>query len=195
MVRCTKFGDNFGNKRRMLVRRVAPEGISARMKSLQSLKRDIARGCLIGPIDSCCVRFIDIGECNMRCSVITPAFAIYFRNRNDAMGLPAHTHFALVVLEWDAQARVGFPSFEDTNRELHRFITGVASRTFENATNEDVARRLFTEVAQWVPSEVITKYGGKFDLKQLELHVRGVPDHMNHTDGFTIYRIAKAEQL
>ena len=124
-------------------------------------------------------------------TVTVGPFPIYFGNVNTAMGLRGHHHTAAVVLEYDTPIGLhGYPSFRETNDALRshlEHLTG-ARNTFRDATNEDVAERLFDALAKfraasWEP------YGGQYTLTALHLDVEGVWDDIGHDAGVTRYTV------
>lgn len=124
--------------------------------------------------------------------VVVGPFPIYFGNVNKAMGLRGHHHTAAVTLEYGHFDRDhGYPSFADTNDELRawlRDLTGVRN-TFKDATNEDVAQRLY-EALRERTGVSWTQYGGRYWLAALHLDVEGVHDDIGHDAGTTRYTIA-----
>ncbi|AMQ66940.1 hypothetical protein SEA_BIPPER_4 [Mycobacterium phage Bipper] len=121
-----------------------------------------------------------------------------FGNHNTAMGLKLHFHTAAVFLEYSVPQTSaptrnhwgghGFPSFEQTNDALRDELRRLTAEPFADATNEDVAWRLFQSLRSFThPSW--DQYGGAYDLVALHLDVVGVPDSIGHDDGTTRYTI------
>jgi hypothetical protein len=125
-------------------------------------------------------------------TVTTVPFAISFFNVNTKLRLPGHWHFATITLIWDTLGPVGFPSFADTNEAIQSYLKRITAKPFKDATNEDVADSIFERINHWEMPEVITRYGGRFSLSELQLSVRGVPDDLNHADGFTTYTVRRS---
>lgn len=124
--------------------------------------------------------------------VVVGPLPIYFGNVNQAMGLQGHHHTAQVWLAYGHRdGDHGYPSFLATNnglRERLEQLTGTR-RTFRDATNEDVAARLFDSLCAFVPDGAET-YGGRYWLAELHLDVEGVQDAIGHDNGSTRYTIA-----
>lgn len=116
---------------------------------------------------------------------------IYFGNVNAAMGLKGHHHHAAVTLVYGhPQGKHGYPSFQATNDALRAelaAITGVRN-TFRDATNEDVADRLFRHLQRWV-DDTWLPYGGAYWLQALHLDVHANQDEIGHDNGTTRYTI------
>jgi 3',5'-cyclic AMP phosphodiesterase CpdA len=125
-------------------------------------------------------------------TVTVGPFPIYFGNVNKAMGLRGHHHTAQVTLVYGhSQGDHGYPSFKQTNdalRERLEQLTGVR-RTFKDATNEDVAYRLFAAMATFVDDSWM-RYGGRYWLETLHLDVEGVQDDIGHDNGVTRYTVS-----
>lgn len=125
----------------------------------------------------------------MRTVTIGP-FGVHFTNRNQAMGLRAHSHFAEVTVGFShGRATPGFPSFGVTNAE----VALVCRRALEHpitGTNEDVVQALWDSLAGLAPGDPpFSAWPGSWALASVELAVRGVPDSIGHDDSFTRYRI------
>lgn len=130
-----------------------------------------------------------------------------FSNENKKMGLRPHMHYAEVTLSFETTGDLGFPVFADTVAGLHDVLTSLTERPFRDATNEDVADRLFDAfrvlVLRQAPDAHISvdsdpweaacsaldHWGGDYRLRSLELAVRGVPDDIGHSDGFARYLV------
>ena len=126
-------------------------------------------------------------------SITAGPFAIFFTNVNTAMGIPGHSHFAEVTLEFRSLGAIGFPAFEHTYEVIQAYLVAATVNPFRGATNEDVADQLWN-VIQKVDWSALDHFGGKFELCRLELAVRGVPDKIGHADGFTRYTVKQAAQ-
>lgn len=116
---------------------------------------------------------------------------IYFGNVNVAMGLRGHHHTAQVWLEYGhRQGDHGYPSFKHTNDELRARLEDLTGsrNTFRDATNEDVAERLFSALQAFV-GDTWLKYGGAYWLDALHLDVEGVQDDIGHDNGTTRYTV------
>ena len=113
-----------------------------------------------------------------------------FGNENTAMSLRLHFHTAAVLLEYRVTVAGGhgYPSFYETNQALRDRLRALTAEPFADATNEDVAARLFAAFRyfthpSWAP------YGGNYQLTALHLDVVGVVDSIGHDDGTTRYTI------
>lgn len=128
----------------------------------------------------------------MRNSVTIGPLPFYFGNVNVAMGLRGHHHTATLLLEYGyLDGDHGYPSFLATNDELRKkleLLTG-ARNTFRDATNEDVAQRLFTAFASFCPP-AIASWGGRWWLQSLSMDVEGVQDDIGHDNGATRYTVS-----
>ncbi len=118
-------------------------------------------------------------------------FAIFFSNVNVAMGLRGHSHTGSVEVVYDTLGVHGYPSFQATNDALRARLRELTDKTFRDATNEDVARRLFADLDGWRDGSW-TQWGGNYQLRALTLHVEGVHDKIGHDEGVTSYRIERA---
>ena len=120
-------------------------------------------------------------------------FGVHFSNVNTEMGLPGHSHFAEVRLTFATAGRRGFPAFAETYAVVQDSLRDLTARPFRNATNEEVARQLFTACAALGtgPDQppAIARWGGTYRLTRLDLDVRGVLDPIGHADGFTRYTV------
>lgn len=122
-------------------------------------------------------------------------FAVFFSNVNRQMELGGHSHFATVSLtyrarvdrQWGEKA-LGFPSFEDTHAEVQTALRDFFNEAFRDHTNEDIARALFERFQGW-DGPAMRKRGGTYQLVEVQLSVRGVPDRIGHADGFTTYTV------
>lgn len=122
-------------------------------------------------------------------TVTTGPFGIYFTNVNKEMGLRAHSHYAQVTLLWRNGAPVGFPAFGETYAVLRHMLNDVTMDVFNDATNEEVARRLFFHMNTLEWPEAVTKWEGSFSLLELQLAVQGVPDALDHPASITTYTV------
>jgi hypothetical protein len=126
----------------------------------------------------------------MRLVTVGP-LPIFFGNVNVAMGLPGHHHTAQVHLVYGHRpGEHGYPSFGHTNDELRAHLSAHTGKrhTFRDATNEDVADRLFHHLQTFVGPEM-RRYGGNWWLHTLDLGVEGVQDDIGHDNGTTWYRV------
>lgn len=126
-------------------------------------------------------------------SVTIGPLPIFFGNVNVAMGLPGHHHTAQVWLVYGHRdGEHGYPSFQATNDELRAHLSAHTGKrnTFRDATNEDVASRLFDLMCDFVP-ESAHRYGGRWWLETLHLDVEGVQDTIGHDNGATRYTISR----
>jgi hypothetical protein len=131
------------------------------------------------------------GESATRASVTVGPFAVFFTNVNRAMGLPGHSHFALVTLHYrTAPGAHGFPAFAATYAAVQTQLMALTARAFHDATNEDIVAALWTAFVEW-RHPAVEQWGGSFALAKLELAVRGVPDAIGHADGFTTYTVER----
>jgi hypothetical protein len=121
---------------------------------------------------------------------------IFFGNVNAAMQLRGHHHTAQVWLVYGHKpGDHGYPSFKTTNDALRRRLEELTGprRTFRDATNEDVAERLFNALCAFT-DESWVKYGGRYWLQALHLDVEGVQDDIGHDNGTTRYTIDLGHQ-
>jgi hypothetical protein len=128
-------------------------------------------------------------------TVTVGPFPIFFGNVNQAMGLRGHHHTAAVTLVCSTDAAHGYPSFKVTNdaiRHRLRDLTGTRN-TFRDATNEDVADRLWAALEGWRAAEW-EPWGGRYRLAELHLDVQGVLDDIGHDEGTTRYSIRRPDQ-
>lgn len=123
--------------------------------------------------------------------VLVGPLACQFANQNLAMNLTTHSHQANVWLEYQADSAHGYPSFEETNDALRAELQRVTKRTFLDATNEDVAEKLFYHFRDFT-HESWAKYGGAYHLHALHFDVHGVHDDIGHDEGTTRYTIREA---
>lgn len=119
-------------------------------------------------------------------------FPVYFGNVNQAMGLRGHYHTAAVVLGYQTLGRHGYPSFKATNDVIRGRLQELTHGIFRDATNEDVARRLWDALFDWHP-EQWDKWGGHYQLHTLHLDVQGVLDDIGHDDSVTRYTIRRLD--
>lgn len=129
-------------------------------------------------------------------TVVVGPFPIYFGNVNVAMGLRGHHHTAAVTLEYGTPyGNHGYPSFRATNDSLRselEHLTG-SRNTFRDATNEDVASRLFDALVDFRATSW-EQYGGDYWLDALHLDVEGVWDDIGHDAGVTRYTVRQVSQ-
>ncbi len=116
--------------------------------------------------------------------------AIFFTNVNRAMNLRAHSHTGAVTVVYDTIGRHGYPSFADTNAALERHIPELTRAVFKDATNEDIADRLFVHLDGYVAPEW-ERWGGQYRPRALHLDVIGVRDQIGHDAGTTRYTVAR----
>lgn len=124
----------------------------------------------------------------LRRTVTVGPFPIFFTNVNQAMGLRAHSHTGAVTVVYDTLAAHGYPSFRDTNEALERHIHQLTRRVFKDATNEDIADRLFAHLDGWRAAEW-ERWGGDYRLRTVHLDVVGVHDEIGHDAGTTRYTV------
>lgn len=120
-------------------------------------------------------------------------FPIYFGNVNVAMGLRGHHHTAEIRLVYQTLGQHGYPSFKVTNDAIRTKLQELTKRTFRDATNEDVARRLWAHLYGWV-DESWLQWGGVYVLHALHLDVQGVQDDIGHDPSVTRYTIERISQ-
>ncbi|MGW7708283.1 hypothetical protein [Streptomyces sp. NPDC054771] len=125
------------------------------------------------------IRTVDVGP-----------FAIYFTNVNKAMGLRAHSHTGAVTVVYDTIGRHGYPSFATTNTALEARIHELTRVVFKDATNEDIADRLFAHLDGYVAPEW-EPWGGEYQLRAIHLDVIGVHDDIGHDNSTTRYTVAR----
>ncbi|MEU9033776.1 hypothetical protein AB0D45_02510 [Streptomyces sp. NPDC048352] len=128
------------------------------------------------------IRTVDVGP-----------FAIYFTNVNKAMGLRAHSHTGSVTVVYDTIGRHGYPSFAETNAALERRIHELTRRVFKDATNEDIADRLWAHLDGYVAPEW-EPWGGQYRLRAVHLDVIGVHDDIGHDNSTTRYTVARPHE-
>lgn len=127
----------------------------------------------------------------MRNHVIVGPLPFYFGNVNVAMGLRGHHHTAVLHLHYGyLDGQHGYPSFLATNTALREHLESLTGprNTFRDATNEDVARRLFDAFQLFNP-DVIASWGGEYWLDGLTIDVEGVQDDIGHDNGATRYSV------
>jgi len=142
--------------------------------------------------------FIDHGDPNLP-PVVCPVdetvavgpLSIFFANQNLPMGLKSHQHAADVWVIYRTLGRHGYPSFESTNDALRARVRELTDRLFTDATNEDVARRIFAHLDGWVAEEWV-EWGGDYRLDAVFLDVHSTPDKIGHDDGTTRYTITRS---
>ncbi|MET7720657.1 hypothetical protein [Streptomyces mirabilis] len=115
---------------------------------------------------------------------------IFFTNVNRAMNLRAHSHTGAVTVVYDTVGRHGYPSFADTNAALERRIHELTRAVFKDATNEDIADRLFAHLDGYTAPEW-ERWGGIYRLRAVHLDVIGVRDQIGHDTGTTRYTVAR----
>jgi hypothetical protein len=126
-------------------------------------------------------------------TVTVGPFGVFFTNVNRAMGLRAHSHTAYVTVAYDTLGpHHGYPSFQETNRALHDRIRELTEEVFKDATNEDVADRLFAHLDGYV-APAWDRWGGQYRLRAVHLDVVGVPDRIGHDAGTTRYTVARQD--
>jgi hypothetical protein len=123
-----------------------------------------------------------------RCSIQIGPFSIFFTNVNKRMGIPGHSHFAQVTICYDTLSDVGFPSFQQTHDVIQDALKQATAKTFRDCTNENVVDILFNVICN-IKHPDIDKWGGVYRVAWVELAVRGVPDKIGHSDGFTKYKV------
>ncbi|MDF5756636.1 hypothetical protein [Spongiactinospora sp. TRM90649] len=117
---------------------------------------------------------------------------IFFSNVNVAMRLRGHFHSGRVYVTYEVTGAHGYPSFETTNRALLEHLHTLTRTTFRDATNEDVADRIFAHLDGWThPSW--EPYGGRYRLRRIDLDVLGVFDDIGHDAGWTRYTVERQE--
>jgi hypothetical protein len=120
-------------------------------------------------------------------TVVVGPFPIYFGNVNKAMGLRGHYHTGAVTLHYGyPQAAHGYPSFKETNDELRGHLVELTHGIFKDATNEDVATRLWEDLVWWM-GDTWRQWGGTYWLDRLDLDVEGVHDDIGHDASTTRY--------
>lgn len=124
----------------------------------------------------------------MKQTIAVGPFGIYYSNHNTPMGLPLHTHYAEVTLCFDTLGPIGFPAFEDTYDCIRMALKQFTAQVFEGVTNEKICADLFQLFRNWSTPE-IDRWGGSFQLRWVELGVRGIRDEIGHPDGITRYRV------
>jgi len=129
------------------------------------------------------------GEVLDRTVTVGP-IAIFFTNVNKAMNLRAHSHTGAVTVVYDTIGRHGYPSFAETNAALERRIHELTRAVFKDATNEDIADRLFTHLDGYL-DPAWERWGGHYRLRAVHLDVIGVRDQIGHDTGTTRYTVAR----
>jgi hypothetical protein len=123
-------------------------------------------------------------------TVTVGPFSVFYTNVNRPMGLRAHSHLAHIWVTYDTIGRHGYPSFEETNNDLHDRIRELTDHPFRDATNEDAADRLFTHLDGWV-SESWVRWGGGYQLRSVRFDVVGVRDALGHDASTTTYTVSR----
>ncbi|MFE4329647.1 hypothetical protein ACFRQM_09345 [Streptomyces sp. NPDC056831] len=120
-------------------------------------------------------------------------FSIFFTNVNRPMGLRAHSHTGAVTVVYDTVGRHGYPSFADTNAALEARIHELTRPVFKDATNEDIADRLWAHLDGYIAPEW-EPWGGEYQLRAIHLDVVGVHDAIGHDNSTTRYTVARPHQ-
>jgi hypothetical protein len=115
---------------------------------------------------------------------------IFFTNVNRAMGLRAHSHYGRVTVVYDTLGRHGYPSFRETNDALRERIHTLTRNVFKDATNEDIADRIFEHLDGY-EDKVWQPWGGSYQLRAVHLDVIGVIDEIGHDDSTTTYVVSR----
>lgn len=124
----------------------------------------------------------------MRTVVVGP-FPIYFGNVNVAMNLRGHYHTGQVTLHYGYNhGEHGYPSFAVTNDCIRQRLRALTKGIFRDATNEDVAARLWDALVEWT-ADPWRQWGGRYWLHRLDLDVEGVHDDIGHDASVTRYTI------
>lgn len=118
-------------------------------------------------------------------------FPVYFGNVNEAMGLRGHYHTAKVTLVYETLGRHGYPSFKATNDAIRAKLRDLTHGIFRDATNEDVVRRMWLQLVEWIDPSWET-WGGQYQLHTLHLDVQGVLDNIGHDDTSTRYTLSRS---
>lgn len=124
-------------------------------------------------------------------TVTVGPLSVFFGNANAAMQLRGHYHYAQVLLVYGhREGDHGWPSFLATNNALREHLQAMTGRgnIFRDATNEDVAERLFRAAQRFCPT-VARDYGGRYWLQALHLDVYGTQDDIGHDNGVTRYTV------
>jgi len=120
---------------------------------------------------------------------------IFFSNQNLAMGLKSHSHHGEVTVAFSTlNGGHGYPSFETTNDALRKHVLALTGKgLFTNATNEDVARRLFAWIdsIDWATQEPWAEWGGDYQLLGVDLDVHSNHDKIGHDNGVTRYTVTR----
>jgi len=125
-------------------------------------------------------------------TVVVGPFPIYFGNVNVAMNLRGHYHTAAVHLTYGYdEGEHGYPSFQVTNDAIRHRLRELTHGIFRDATNEDVAARLWDAFVDWTASPW-RHWGGKYWLHRLDLDVEGVHDDIGHDASVTRYTVELA---
>lgn len=127
----------------------------------------------------------------MRSITIGP-LAIHFTNRNRAMNIKAHSHYAEVTITFTTDAAEGFPVFANTVEPIRATLRGLTANVFPDHTNERIAEEVWAAVNDLTihrPDTWRAYPDSAYRLHAIELAVRGVPDDIGHDDSFTRYRI------
>lgn len=127
-------------------------------------------------------------------TVTVGPFPFFFGNVNVAMGLRGHHHTAALTLVFSTDAAHGYPSFKVTNDAIRarlESLTGTRN-TFRDATNEDVANRLWDAFNGWTAPEW-EPWGGSYRLAELHMDVHGVLDDIGHDEGTTRYSVRRPD--
>lgn len=126
----------------------------------------------------------------IRQSITVGPIGCMFTNRNTDMGLRAHSHLAEVFVTW-THHELGFPVFESTVREVGDAVRAVVEHPI-TGTNEQVARLIFQALDGWKVTHPEWVGVGDYQLDEVVLAVRGIPDSIGHSDGFGRYSVRRA---
>lgn len=111
---------------------------------------------------------------------------VFFTNRNEAMALRGHSHYAEVSVSWRHDG-LGWPSFGATNGAVEQRIRHTVMAGPITGTNEDVVALVWNALREWQPPEADKWEGCAYTLYRVELAVMGVPDNLDHAGGMTRY--------
>ena len=129
---------------------------------------------------------------DMTRTITVGPFPIFFTNVNRPMNLRAHSHTGAVTVVYDTIGRHGYPSFQVTNEALERRIHELTRDVFKDATNEDIADRLWDHLDGYTAPEW-EEWGGEYTLRAVHLDVIGVHDLIGHDNGTTRYTVARPQ--
>jgi hypothetical protein len=140
-------------------------------------------------------------ECAVVETVTTGPYGIQFTNKNRDMGLPGHSHFAEVTLEFLSlppdptktllrnPPKQGFPVFQCTAEPIQRRLAAVVAKPIIG-TNEEVARQIFAAFDGWTCPEA-ENFGGEWRLNAVILSVQGVLDAIGHSYSRGVYTVRR----